>query len=72
MKVEKVEESDSEDSDSEMNDEEDLSEDDANFKPVDRLKKLSVNQRNQKKARKERNQAQLDKAHERKMAKQYD
>ena len=41
-------------------------------KPVDRLKKLTINQRNQKKVRKDRNQAYIDKAHERKMAKQYD
>ena len=41
-------------------------------KPIDRLKKLTINQRNQKKVRKDRNQAYIDKAHERKMAKQYD
>ena len=35
-------------------------------------KKLTKNQRNQKKARKERNQAYIDKALERRHAKQYD
>lgn len=41
-------------------------------KPVSRLKKLTKNQRNQKKERAGRNKAQNQAAHERKMAKQYD
>ena len=41
-------------------------------KPVNRLKKLTKNQRNQKKIRKERNLSQIQRAHDRKMAKQYD
>ena len=41
-------------------------------KPIDRLKKLTINQRNQKKARKEKNQAFIEKAKQRKYEKQYD
>ena len=65
--------SESEDDEEDSSDEEqeevpDLDNDGIN-KPIDRLKKLTISQRNQKKERAERNKAQIAKAQERKMAK---
>ena len=63
-------EDDEEDSsDEEQEEEEPDFDNDGINKPIDRLKKLTINQRNQKKERAERNKAQIAKAQERKMAK---
>ena len=70
VKMSSESEDDEEDSSDEEQEEEvpDFDNDGIN-KPIDRLKKLTISQRNQKKERAERNKAQIAKAQERKMAK---
>jgi len=66
------EEEESESEESDMDGDVDSKDGDAGNKPIDRLKKLTINQRNQKKVRRGKLDAQETKAKERREQRQYD